>query len=283
MRSRLLVALLAAVALLSAPLSMQTAAATGLGALVWAAGDIGTCRRTTDTLVANMIAPRRGTVLTLGDHAYPTGSPDDFANCYDPAWGILKDRTQPAPGNHEYETVDAAGYFGYFAARARVGYYAIWRGEWRIYSLNSERIDKAQLDWLAADLAEHPATCVLAYWHRPLFTSRLRGPSLDVKPFWDLLYAAGADVILNGHAHSYERFALQTADGLAADDGIREFVVGTGGARLTEFGAIAANSELRHTGTWGALGMRLAPGGYSWEFQRAAGDDFSDSGTGTCH
>ena len=263
--------------------SWRTQAVTSVGAVIWAAGDIATCWRMADTRVAKLIAPHAGSVLTLGDHAYPKGSADDFANCYDPAWGMLWHRTHPSPGNHEYETQGAAGYFGYFKWRAHKGYYAFWRGEWRIYSLNSERIDQAQLDWLAADLAAHPAHCVLAYWHRPLFTSRLDGPSPEVKPFWDALYAAGADVILNGHAHMYERFALQGPGGRETQKGIREFVVGTGGTTPGEFGPVAPNSVVLHTGTWGALRMRLEPDGYTWEFRRAWGDDFTDSGHGICH
>ena len=283
-RIRILACLLAVVVAMSASsLHAQALTTSPLGAIIWAVGDIGTCRRTTDTRVANLIAAHRGTVLTLGDHAYPTGSVDDFTNCFDPPWHDLTPRTEPAPGNHEYETANGAGYFGYFGDRARSGYYVITRGDWRIYSLNSSVIDQTQLRWLKADLAAHPAACVLAYWHEPLFTSRLDGPSPSVKPFWDLLYAAGADVVLNGHAHSYERFAPQTPDGVAAEDGIREFVVGTGGATPGLFGAIAANSEVQHTGIWGALRMRLEPGGYRWEFRRAWGDEFTDSGVGTCH
>lgn len=278
-----MVAMLIGVALILQPAQTARALPSDRGAIIWAAGDIASCSRYTDSRVGNMIAASRGTVLTLGDHAYPTGSPEDFVDCYDPAWGLLKSRTQPAPGNHEYETKHAAGYFGYFGERARSGYYAIWRGEWRIYSLNSEDIDRAQTEWLMADLEANPAPCVLAVWHKPLFTSRLRGGAPSVKPFWDILNAAGADVILNGHAHSYERFAPQTPDGLLADDGIREFVVGTGGARAGSFGEVAPNSEVQHTGTWGALRMRLAPGSYSWEFRWAWGEAFTDTGTASCH
>ena len=285
--ARRIVALLLAITILASPsmgaILTSAATATRPGAIVWAVGDIASCARLSDSKVASMIEPRRGTILTLGDHAYPRGTPDNFANCFDPVWRNLTSRTQPAPGNHEYETPDAAGYFGYFGDRARNGYYAISRGEWRIYSLNSSVIDQAQLNWLAADLTAHPMDCVLAYWHEPLFTSRIDGPSPGVKPFWDLLYAAGADVVLNGHAHSYERFAPQTPDGVLADDGIREFVAGTGGAAAGEFGATAPNSEVQQTGTWGALRLRLASGQYSWTFERAAGSAFTDSGTASCH
>ena len=284
--ARLIVALLLALAIVASPpagIGTSANTATRPGAIVWAVGDIASCARLSDTKVANMIERRKGTILTLGDHAYPRGTPDNFANCFDPVWRNLTSRTQPTPGNHEYETPDAAGYFGYFGDRAHMGYYAISRGEWRIYSLNSSVIDQAQLDWLTADLAAHPRACVLAYWHEPLFTSRMDGPSPSVKPFWEALYAAGADVILNGHAHSYERFAPQTPDGAVADDGIREFVAGTGGAAAGEFGVVAPNSEVRHTGTWGALRLRLASGRYSWTFERASGDDFTDSGTAACH
>jgi hypothetical protein len=281
-----MVALLLALVTAAVPPLQPPAAASGAktpGAIIWAVGDIGVCNRRTDTLVANLIKRHRGTVLTLGDHAYPAGSPEDFANCFDPPWHDLVRRTQPAPGNHEYRTADGAGYFAYFGDRARGGYYAFTRGEWRIYSLNSSALGPAQLDWLAADLAAHPVGCSLAYWHEPLFTSHLDGPTPEVKALWDLLAAAGVDVVLNGHAHDYERFAPQTPDGVAADDGMREFIVGTGGRTLGGFGDPAANSEVRQAKTWGALRMRLAPGGYSWQFYRAAGEDFTDSGTGACH
>jgi hypothetical protein len=285
MAMRGVAALLSAIVIGFAPMHSASAAyvTTAPGANIWAVGDIASCQRYADTRVANRILQHRGTVLTLGDHAYPSGSPDDFNNCFDPVWHDLMLRTQPAPGNHEYETTDAIGYFGYFRERARSGYYAINRGEWRVYSLNSSIIDQAQLDWLAADLAAHPTTCALAYWHEPLFTSRPLGPSPAVKPFWDLLYAAGVDVVLNGHAHSYERFAPQTPEGISADDGIREFVVGTGGAMPGSLGTPAANSEIGHVGSFGALHMRLEPASYTWQFVRAAGDAFSDSGTGVCH
>jgi 3',5'-cyclic AMP phosphodiesterase CpdA len=281
---RLIAALLLATVVIGVP-SVRLAAASGTkpGAIIWAVGDIGVCKRKTDTRVANVIKRHRGTVLTLGDHAYPNGSPEDFANCFDPPWHDLLPRTQPAPGNHEYRTADGGGYFAYFGSRARGGWYAINRGEWRIYSLNSSAIGQEQLDWLAADLAAHPVACSLAYWHEPLFTSRLDGPTLETRAFWDLLAAAGVDVVLNGHAHVYERFAPQTPDGVAAEDGIREFVVGTGGRTLGTFGTPASNSEVRQNTTWGALRMRLASGGYSWQFYRAAGQEFTDSGTGTCH
>ncbi|HEY7525417.1 MAG TPA: metallophosphoesterase [Candidatus Limnocylindria bacterium] len=266
------------------PIQLQAASrATTPGAIIWAVGDIGVCKRRTDTLVANLIERHQGTVLTLGDHAYPAGSVEDFAHCFDPPWQDLIPRTHPAPGNHEYRTADGGGYFAYFGDRARGGYYAFTRGEWRIYSLNSSALGGGQLDWLAADLAAHPVGCSLAYWHEPLFTSHLGGPTPAVKAFWDLLATAGVDVVLNGHAHDYERFAPQTPDAVAADDGIREFIVGTGGRTLGGFGDPAANSEVRQAKTWGALRMRLAPGGYSWQFYRAAGEDFTDSGTGVCH
>jgi hypothetical protein len=222
-------------------------------------------------------------VFTLGDNAYWRGSIDDYNNCYEPAWGSFKDRTRPSPGNHEYKTEGAAGYFEYFGALAHGGYYAYWRGGWRIYSLNSEVIDQAQLDWLSADLIDHPAACVLAYWHEPLFSSRIGGGVTSVRPFWDILYPAGADLILSGHSHSYERFAPQTPDGQPSASGIREFVVGTGGARQTGLGEVAANSEVRQVKTFGALRLVLTPTAYSWEFLRAAGDAFTDPGSGTCH
>jgi 3',5'-cyclic AMP phosphodiesterase CpdA len=266
-----------------APQLTDTARA-GMGAVFIGAGDIGHCRTTADTKVGNLIEKQRGNVFTLGDNAYPVGSLDDFMNCYDPAWGEFKDRTFPTPGNHGYMTEDAEGYFTYFGDRARAGYYAFQRGGWRIYSLNSEVIDEEQLDWLRADLAANPRLCVLAYFHQPLFSSRAEGGVETVRPFWDILYKHRADVILSGHAHSYERFKKQDPNGVRDKLGIRLFVVGTGGAPLKPFGdTIAANSKVRQSETWGALKMRLHSTGYTWEFKRAAGErGFEDAGTARC-
>src|SRR5437016_8943088 len=208
--------------------------------------------------------------MTVGDNAYPGGSSTAFTNCYDPTWGRHKLRTRPVPGNHDYETSGASGYFNYFGAAAGpsgTGYYSYDLGTWHIIALNSE-LDvspgSAQVQWLKADLAAHPARCTLAYWHNPLFDSK-DAPNTAVRPLWDALYAAGADVVVNAHYAFYERFAPQTGAGVADPvQGIREFVVGTGGASGTACGTIRANSQGRSSGTFGVLRLTLRVGSYHW-------------------
>ena len=177
------------------------------------------------------------------------------------------------------------------AIRAK-GYYSYELASWHIVVLNSECVDVGGCDagspqgkWLRQDLADHPVACTLAYFHKPLFSSGgAHGNDPVMKPLWDALYAANADVIVNGHDHDYERFAPQTPDGIAdASRGIREFVVGTGGKNHRPFGLPHANSEVRDTVAFGVLKLMLLPGRYEWEFVPEEGKAFRDSGAGTCH
>jgi len=229
-------------------------------------------------------------VLGLGDHQYPSGALDDFNAYYDPTWGRVKAKTYPAPGNHEYQTSGAAGYFAYFGDRAGPagrGYYSFDVGSWHLISLNSEismAAGSPQLTWLQADLAASSQRCTLAYWHKPLFSSGPHGNDSSVKPLWDVLYAADADVVLAGHDHDYERFAPQTPSGSAdATRGIREFVVGTGGKEHYSISSTKPNSQVHNTDTFGVLRLTLHPDGYDWKFLPEAGKTFTDSGTGSCH
>jgi hypothetical protein len=247
---------------------------------VVAAGDIaannGNQKITAD--VVNLLHP--DIVLTLGDNAYENGSLSDFNNYYKPSWGNFKSITAPAPGNHEYQTRDAAGYFNYFgdlAGPKGKGYYSFDLGTWHIISLNSERINKEQTDWLAQDLKERKEKCILAYWHKPLFSSGEHGNDLSVKPFWDLLYSYGADLVLNGHDHDYERFAKQNPDGSKAEDGIREFVVGTGGSVERSFTHSVKNSEVTATSQYGVLELQLDNDSFDARFVPAKGYTFVDS------
>lgn len=246
-------------------------------------------------------------VLPLGDIQYDCGSPGDFAASYDPTWGRVKSITTPVPGNHEYKTADpdaygghdcdttghASGYYGYFGAAAgdpSKGYYSYDLGTWHIVVLNTTlacsliscSAGSAQERWLAADLAAHPAACTLALWHEPRFSSKL--PSTKTAAFWQDLYAANADVVLNGHVHDYERFAPQTPSAVADPArGIREFVVGTGGKSSENIGATpAANSEVQGK-TYGVLRLTLHADSYDWQFVPASGSGFTDSGTTGCH
>ena len=274
---------------------VQSGAAGRRAAVLLAAGDIASCDSRGDEATARLLDRLDGRVATLGDNAYRAGSPAEFRRCYDPTWGRHKERTRPALGNHEYNTPDAAGYFDYFGARAGPagkGYYSYDLGAWHIVVLNSNCAEvggceagSAQETWLRADLEANPRPCTLAYWHHPLFSSGVdHGGTTSVWPLWQALDDHGADVVLSGHEHNYERFAPQDPDGnLDLTGGIRQFVVGTGGASSYEFGAAVANSEVRQSGTFGALKLTLRPTSYDWAFVPAAGGEFSDAGHDECH
>lgn len=259
------------------------------GAILVGAGDIANCAGDQDEQTATLVDAIPGTVFTAGDNAYESGTLQQFQDCYDQSWGRFKGRTRPAPGNHDYETDDASGYYAYFGAAAGPpgkGYYSYDLGGWHIVALNSSiKTDAAseQAAWLRADLAAHPAACTLAYWHYPLFSSGHHGDNAKVRPLWDILYRYGADVVINGHDHSYERFDPQRPDGHADwTGGIREFVVGTGGAELLPMHRPKPNSLVRNSTTAGVLKLTLRPGTYSWEFIPVAGQSFRDSGEAAC-
>ena len=270
-----------------------TTAAPGTGSEVFVgAGDIANCSRSTDEATARLLDVLPGTVFTIGDNAYPDGSAADFANCYAPTWGRHRGRTHPTVGDDDYDTPGAAGYFGYFGAAAgdpTRGYYSYDLGAWHVIHLNSEcgrvggcRSSSPEAQWLRADLAANPRACILALHHEPLFSSK--GGDSDLRVFWEPLYAAGADVVLSGHRHNYERFTRQTPTGTADPErGIRQFVVGTGGTSLSSFGAtVAANSQVRNDRTHGVLELTLRPDGYDWRFVPIAGQSFTDAGSTAC-
>ena len=277
----------------AATASPASAAPLSAAVKVLAAGDIAGCDGNEDEKTARLIDSTPGTVLALGDNAYESGSASEYRRCYEPTWGRFRDRTKPAPGNHEYRTAGAAGYFGYFGPAAgdpTRGYYAFTLGAWRVYSLNSNcdhvggcAAGSPQERWLRDDLAAHPSACILAYWHHPRFSSGiLHGSDPRTDGLWRALAAAGADVILSGHDHDYERFAPQDANGRPSASGIREFVVGTGGSGLRPFGKVLPTSVVRNASTHGILELTLRPGGYDWSFVPVDGRSFHDAGTGTC-
>jgi hypothetical protein len=254
------------------------------------AGDIASCSWGEDAATAKLLDSIPGIVFTAGDDVYPNGTAAEFTGCYEPTWGRHKTRTRPAPGNHDYRTADGAPYYAYFGALAGDsgrGYYSYDLGAWHILSLNSNISMKAgspQEQWLRASLARHPAKCTLAYWHHPRFSSGGHGSSTASQPLWQALYDANADVVISGHDHLYERFAPQTPAGTRdAARGIREFVVGTGGAGLYQVETIRANSEVRNANTHGVIKLTLRPDSYDWEFVPVAGKTFRDSGSGRCH
>src|SRR5918992_5537818 len=261
------------------------------------AGDVGHCSSNSkDEATAALIRQYPSAqVFTLGDNAYPDGTAAQFKQCYDASWGAFKSRTRPVPGNHDYHSVGqpegAPGYYGYFgtaAGQPGKGYYSYTLGSWRIYALNSEistSASSAQVAWLKADLMANPAQCILAYWHKPLFTSsdHPHGGSTGTRPLWAALQAAGAEIVLNAHQHHYERFAPQTSTGSASAAGIRQFVAG-GGGTPTLYGFLttpAANSVVRYKGH-GVLLLSLSPGGYTWKHLSLPGAAFTDSGSGAC-
>jgi hypothetical protein len=253
------------------------------------AGDISTCSNNGDEATAKLIDGIAGTVYTTGDNAYESGSASEYANCYNPTWGRFKTRTNPSPGNHEYNTSGASGYYGYFGTSAgdpTKGYYSYNLGTWHIVVLNSEistASGSSQEKWLRQDLIANPSTCTLAYWHTPRFSSgSTHGSNSGVQPLWQALYDYHADVIVNGHEHNYERFDPQSPTGVADVNGIREFVAGMGGRSHYGFGTILPNSVARNGDTYGVLKFTLHTGGYDWQFVPEAGKTYADSGTALC-
>jgi hypothetical protein len=255
------------------------------------AGSTAFCRQryTSDLLVnAGLTA-----VLPLGDVQYESGSLIEFQGSYHPSWGRVKSISHPVVGNHETSN----GYWDYFnglrasdgpAGPDGKGWYSYDIGGWHIVALNSNCSwvsgcgpGSPQEQWLRADLAAHPASCTLAYWHHPLFSSKTPDPS--TRTFWEHLYAAGADVVLNGHVHNYERFSPQTPAGKYDPvKGIREFVVGTGGKSLEASGTPAHNSAARISSSFGVLKLALGPTSFQWQFVTESGA-VRDSGTANCN
>ena len=273
-----------------APPPPELALTPGATAVLVGAGDIASCSSTGDEQTAQLLRGIAGTVFTAGDNASPNGSSADYKNCYDPTWGTEKARTRPAPGDVEYNTKNASGYFNYFggaAGQKNKGYYSYDLGAWHIMVLNSNlnmSTGSAQEVWLKNDLATSTAQCKLAYWHLPRFFSGVSTIRSALKPVWDDLYAAGVELVINAHSGNYERFAPQTPDGVAdPTNGIREIIVGTGGLRHFSFGSIAQNSEVRDNTSSGVLKLTLNDGSYTWEFIPIPGDPFVDSGSGACH
>jgi acid phosphatase type 7 len=258
------------------------------------AGDIGRCDDSSDRKTARLVGKIGGTVFTLGDHAYHDGTRTQFRDCYDPTWGKFKKRTRPTAGNHDYQTAGAKPYFNYFRWRAGrpTGYYSYDRGSWHIVALNSncEEVGgcgkrSAQGRWLRGDLAKNQASCTLGYFHHPLYASGRGEDSPEVKPFWRILYNHHADVILSGHAHRYERFARITPSGaLSSARGIRQFIVGTGGAeREFQQGPDEPRVQAKKAGAPGVLKLDLGSGFYHWKFVPVVGRNYTDSGSARCH
>jgi hypothetical protein len=272
------------------------------------AGDVSKGSTNDDEATAKLIRGIPGTVFTLGDNAYDTGSLEEYNAYYEPTWGTEKARTKPSPGNHEYvygtTKQYGAGYFDYFgavAAKENAGSYSYDVGDWHVISLNTGQCygpveadgsrprcgpGDPMLAWLESDLEANQKSCTLAYFHHARWSS---GSSHGSEPaytqaIWDVLYAHDADVVLSGHNHNYERFAPQDPQGNRDDaGGIRQFVVGTGGGGLNGFGTAVANSEVRNSTTHGVLKLTPHSGSVDWEFVPVAGKTFTDSGSQNCH
>jgi hypothetical protein len=274
------------------------------GATLVGAGDIAQCgsggalvtkAQATAKLLDAIPRDPSTVVFNTGDNVYESGSASEYANCYNPTWGRHKDRTRPVPGNHEYNTPGGSGYYGYFGAAAGPagqGWYSYNLGAWHVVVLNSNCVavggcadGSPQMNWLKADLAASQAACTVAMWHHPRFNSGAsHGNTVEVQPLWDTLYQNGAELILNGHEHVYERFAPQTPNQQADSAfGIRQFTLGTGGAGIYSFKSAAQpNSERRGTPN-GVLKLTLRADGYDWNFIPVEGQSFSDTGSGACH
>jgi 3',5'-cyclic AMP phosphodiesterase CpdA len=262
--------------------------------VILVAGNIATCGTTNDEATAALLDNLSGTIFTLGDNVFPNGSSDSYTGCYEPSWGRHKTRTYATMGNHEYFTGNAGATFDYFGNRAGprdLGYYSLDLGNWHIIVLNvNDRVEfeegSAQDRWLEADLASNSKACTLAMWHNPrFFSSNTLGwtSNATITAIWQRLYAAGVDVVLNGHQHHYERFPPMSPTGSPDDArGIREFNVGTGGESTEMPIALAQHSEAV-TDAFGILKLTLDANNYSWEFISSVPGQFSDTGSGTCH
>ncbi len=234
-------------------------------------------------------------VLALGDLQYNSASLDDFNQVYDPTWGRVKSITYPIVGNHEYGQSNAEDYFTYFGSRAGPvgkGYYSFDLGSWHIVAINSEcdqvggcGTGSTEETWLRNDLAAHPAECTIAMWHKGRYSSGHDGDNTFMQPMWADLYDAGVEMLLSGHSHDYERFAPQDDSGhLDNTNGVRQFIVGTGGAFFTGLGtSFDANSQAHQNTTYGVLQLTLRSGAYDWKFLPEAGKTYTDSGTTSCH
>ncbi|UXI70274.1 discoidin domain-containing protein [Tahibacter amnicola] len=261
--------------------------------VVAAAGDLcGSCAQT--AAVVDAIRPQA--VIVAGDLAYDNGTLAEFQQRYAPNWGRFKAITRPSPGNHEYNTSGAKGYYDYFNGSGQFsgpagdrdkGYYSYDLGEWHMVALNSNlpmSANSAQERWLRADLAANTKACTLAYFHHPLFTRGGHDNATATRPLWRALHDHRADVVVVGHDHSYQRYAPQNADGVADPaNGIRQFLIGTGGAQPRAFTRNMPNFERGSDTTRGVMKFTLGARGYAWQFMPVAGSTFTDSGTATCH
>ena len=292
-----------------AALAVCAAASAASATVIAAAGDIacapddpfffggsGDATHCAQKRTANLIGTADG-VLTLGDNQYNSGSLTNYLAVFDKTWGVFKGKTFPVPGNHEYGTSGAGGYFSYFGARAGTkgqGWYSFDLGGWHIIAVNSEcdRLSGAcasggaEERFVRSDLAAHPAKCTMAFWHEPRFSSgtAIVNNAQALAPIWTDLYNAGVDLVLSAHKHFYERFAPLNAFGqpVSATNGMREIIVGTGGDDHAGRPAQITGSQVLNNKTFGVLKVTLNAGSYSWQFVGEPGSTFTDSGSTAC-
>jgi hypothetical protein len=289
-----------------APFRLQSAAEAAVPAIA-AAGDIacdpadrgfnggaGTAQRCRQRAPSDgILASDAAAVLPLGDEQYERGTLAQFAASYHPSWGRLNSRAFPVPGNREYETPGAAGYYGYFGARAGApdkGYYSYDLGSWHVIALNSNcefvacAAGSAQEQWLRADLAAHRTGCTLAYWHHPRWSSGNAARDEDVSAMYNDLYAARVELLLVGHKHIYERYApLGPTGATEPSSGVRQIIVGTGGEEQSSLQPAPPGVEARSNTSFGFLRVALRPTGYDWQFVPVAGGTLTDHGSSPCH
>ncbi|MDC8014533.1 proprotein convertase P-domain-containing protein [Tahibacter soli] len=271
------------------PLAESTVVVAGAGDICDSSGNA--CAGTSDLIVN--INPTA--VFTAGDNAYSNGTLAEYNNRYAPTWGRFKALTSPSPGNHDYNTTNASGYFDYFngvgvqtgpAGDRSKGYYSWDVGDWHFIALNTMSggtVATTQVNWLKADLAANTKPCTAAYFHHPLVSRGNYSGYSQVKPFWDALYAAKADLVLVGHDHNYQRYGKMNPSQAAASDGIRQVLVGTGGRAFYGLSGTHPLLEKSNANTWGVLKLTLTATGYTGDFVPRAGGTFTDTFSGTCN
>lgn len=268
----------------------EEAPAADSGHVLLAAGDIASCTQGS-VLTARILDSIPGEIIIPGDAAYwRDDQPNPYATCYAPTWGRHKSRTRPVPGNHDVEPAMLKQYFDYFGAAAGQqpgGYYSFDVGEWHVLALNSTIAidrDSEQGRWIARDLAANGKRCTLAYMHHPRFSSGPHQRNREVDGAFELLERGNVDVVVSAHDHIYERLAPMRSNGARDDrDGVRQFVVGTGGNGLYRIRAVHRHSQRRQTRVYGVLKLTLRSADYSWEFVPASPTSFRDTGSARCH
>ncbi len=262
-----------------------------------AAGDIADCDSSGDEATAKLLEVlikqnKDAIIAPLGDNVYPSGSLKRYRDCYEPSWGQFLNRTKSAQGNHDFSGGTGEDYYAYFGKAAGPpgkGYYSYALGEWHVVVINSNcwavggcGAGSPQLEWLKQDLKANPTKCTLAYWHHPRFSSGPHGNAEEMRAVWNALDDAGADLVLSGHDHDYERFAPLGKDGQPDASGMRQFVVGTGGKSHYPALFVKPGSQVRNSSAFGVLNLSLSADGFAWRFVGVAGSSLKDSGSAKC-